>query len=170
MNDLKFICRVKAGTERKTLLEAERRTDSAWLPFSLESTRRRRKREPVATIRPIMPYLFCEATHDQMMRLLQYRDIFAPTWFIPKWQERQVADYRAKVEAEFNENRQAYLTDANVFHCNFKPGQAVQLRNEGMDLFAATFKAINDDGRYELEAEMFGQSVPITAEPQNVTG
>lgn len=166
---LKFVCRVKAGTERRTLAEAAQRVHSAWLPFSLESTRKRRKRDAVATVRPIMPYLFCEATHDEMMRLFQHRDIFSTAWFIPAHQEKQVSEYRARVQDEFERNRQAYLTDTRAFHCAFKPGQVVQLRNAGLELFSATFKAIHEDGRYELEADMLGQSVPILAEPHRVT-
>lgn len=170
MTELRFICRIKAGTERKTLREAAKRVTSAWLPFSLQSTRPRKKRASVATVRPIFQYIFCEATHLEMMHLLQYRDIFAHPYFIPRHQEPQVEEFKSRVEAEFEKARKAYLTDTRAFHCNFKRGQIVQLRNEGMELFPATFQGIHEDGRYELSAEMLGREVDILAEPHRVTG
>lgn len=165
---LDFICRVKSGTERRSLVEAARRVTSAWLPFSLESTRPRRKRSAVATTRPIMPYLFVTATHDEMIRLLQHRDIFGPVWFIPARIAPSINAYRAEVEKAFAENLHEYLTDARAFHCTFKPGQSVRLKQKGIDLFDATFLSVSDDGRYNLEAEMLGRKVGITAEPHHV--
>jgi hypothetical protein len=165
---LRFITRVQGNTERATIVEAKRRVEWAWLPFSFESTRPKRKRDAVVTVRPIMPYLFGMATKAQLMRLMDYRSVFGPTWFVPDREWGGLMAYVEDVEREFANNVQAYLDDERAFHCQFKAGQSVRLRQRGLELFPATFLAITDEGLYRCETDMMGRKVAVDAKPQHV--
>jgi len=165
---LRFITRVQSNAERATIVEAARRVHWAWLPFSFESTRPKRKRDAVVAVRPIMPYLFCMATKAQFDRLMAYRSVFGPTWFVPDRTWPVLMDYRDEIEMEFRENVEAYVADERAFHCQFKPGQAVRLRQKGLELFPATFKAITDEGLYRCETDMMGRKVVVEAKPHYV--
>ena len=167
-DDTAFIVRVVNGQERRAIVEADRRVTSAWMPFSFESTRPQRKRRARVTVRPIMGYMFCIGNADQRQHLLKHRSIFGPTWFIPEVERFRIAQYMMAVEAQFDGNLLAWRRNARLFHCQFKKGQTVRLKQEGLDLFQGKFKAVNDDGTYYIEAEVMGQVVRVNAEPESV--
>jgi transcription antitermination factor NusG len=117
-----------------------------------------------------MPYLFCRATGAERDHLLELRDVFGPVWYIPPQQVGAVDQYRRDVERAFSENRAAWQRNARLFHCQFRRGQIVRLKRDGLDLFMGKFRAVSDDGRYEVDAEMFGRTVLVRAEPHAVMG
>lgn len=159
-----FITRVIGGQERKALYEAAKRVDRAWLPFEFASTRPRKKRNGTVTVRPLMGYLFCEGTTAQRDHLMRLRGVFGPVWFIPDHAKQRITDWQDSVEATFEANRIAWANNARLFHCQFKRGQSVRLKMQGLDLFQGKFRAVNLDGTYDIDGP-FGK---ITAEPGNV--
>lgn len=168
MSELNFIVRVVHGKERQALAEAAKRVTTAWLPFSFESTRPHRKRRATVTVRPVMGYMFVKATPAERDHLMKARDVFGPVWYVPDRQATRIADYQREVEAAFDANRRAWMENARAFHCRYKPGQAVRLKQEGLDLFLGKFQAVNPDGTYRIESEVMGQAVRIDAEPMTV--
>jgi hypothetical protein len=159
-----FIFRVVSGQERRALFEAAKRVDCAWMPFEFASTRPARKRHSTVTVRPLMGYLFCEGNAAQRRHLMNLRGVFGPVWFIPDLHRATVQRWQADVQATFDANRQAWMNNARLFHCQFKRGQSVRLKMQGLDLFQGKFKAVNPDGTYDIDGP-FGR---ITAEPGSV--
>lgn len=168
MSELNFIVRVIHGKERQALAEAATRVTTAWMPFSFESTRPHRKRRATVTVRPVMGYMFITATAAQRDHLMKARNVFGPVWYVPESQSARIEQYKMGVEAQFNRNLIAWCNNARAFHCRYKPGQAVRLKLEGLDLFLGKFQAVNPDGTYRIESEVMGQAVRIDAEPMTV--
>lgn len=164
------IMRCLRGQERAALEAAAERMDAAWLPYTFESRRIGQGRRKRFTIRvaPLMGYLFCRGSVDQVRHAQRHRSIMGPVWFVPDRSAQGVARWRQGVERAFNDNRDAWLRNERLFHCQFKRGQAVRLRQEGHDLFMGKFLAVLDDGRYEVEADLMGRTVSIMAEPGTV--
>ena len=159
-----FITRCVSGKEREALWEAAQRVDRAWLAFEFASTRSHRNRHGTVTVRPLMPYLFCEGTAAQREHLMRLRPLYGPVWFIPDRQRAAIAAYQESVEEIFRQNFWAWRSNARVFHCQFKRGQSVRLRQNGMDLFIGKFEAVNPDGTYEID----GPLGRVKAEPGKV--
>lgn len=164
MTVLSFICRVKQGNERKTLTEAAKRVAHAWVPFSLESTRPRGKSRSTVIVRPLMGYMFVRSTTAERDHLMSLHGVIGPVWYVFPHAQPKIDAYKREVEATFRANRIAWATDAATFHCRYKPLQAVSLRVRGMELFKGTFRAVRDDGLYEID----GPWGRVVAEPSNV--
>jgi len=161
-----FICKIRSGDERKTLAEAAKRCTEVWLPFEFASTRptHKGKKRARVTVRPIINYLFCLGTTAQREHMLQLRGVSGPVWFVPDHELQQVDLYKRQVETIFDANRNAWMANARQFHCQFKRGQTVRLRQNGLDLFQGRFECINPDGTYSIT----GPLGRVTAEPGNV--
>lgn len=167
--DLRFVCRVKGGSELETLAIASKRIKSAWLPFTFESYKPRKAKEAKAVVKPVMPYLFCQGSAEEMLNLQAYKHVYGPVWHCTDAAWRQISSYKAHVANSFNDQLNSYLTDTTAFHCQYEPGQRVQLKSEGMELFPATFKALHADGHLNLDVEMMGRTVPVKAPPHKVS-
>ena len=170
---LTFICRPRGGSERQALEMAAQRVTEAWLPHILQSRRKARRKAYEVSAPPLLSYMWVRATPAQRDHLLESKLVHGPLWYLDT--PRKLADYyawRAEVEAAFDAARESYVRNTRQFHHNYKRGQAVRLRQQGMDTFFGKFRAQveggQNDGLLEVGVDMMGQEVTVFVDPYDV--
>lgn len=169
-NALRFVCRIKGGSEANTLAIAAKRLHTAWMPFEFCSYRsgRGRRRKSEIKVNPIMPYLIGTGSRDQFAHFMEWKHAWGPVWFVAtdrQW--HSLLRYRAEVTNQFDTRLSLWRRDEKRFHCQFKLGQAVRFR-EFLDSAGARFLRMTEDGNYELGVQMMGREVKVKAHPDEV--
>lgn len=166
-----YLLYARTGCELAVGEELEGMGISAWVARVIAWERKPTKRRAQPVERPAWPnYLFADLTPHDYHKAASVRDLTPYFQPLPDRYRRELARDRERVDAEYAEQMRK-VRRQDLLRAEYVPGEMVRFSGPLGEVMAR-FKRVVERGdergegiRYQLEAEMMGQSVTVYADP-----